>query len=98
MARVSLLGTLIVMQSVLLTVIHWSLLGIGVRVFNITRGVQFLQIRKYQRSTDLLIKKAPFSRLVREISAPLQANSQHGALRWQQSAVEALQHAAEVSA
>ena len=27
-----------------------------------------LQIRKYQRSTDLLIKKAPFVRLVREIA------------------------------
>ena len=50
------------------------------------------EIRKYQKSTDLLIKKAPFIRLVKEI--------QHGKLgrteiRMQRIAVEALQEAAE---
>ena len=47
------------------------------------------EIRKYQKSTDLLIKKAPFIRLVKEIL--------HGRteIRMQHKAVEALQEAAE---
>eukprot|EP00884_Botryococcus_braunii_P006709 jgi/Botrbrau1/16039/Bobra.7_2s0013.1 len=48
------------------------------------------EIRKYQRSTELLIRKAPFQRLVREITLGFQTN-----LRWRTSAVEALQEAAE---
>lgn len=36
------------------------------------RGVDLLeQIRHYQKSTDLLIRKAPFHRLVREITQDL---------------------------
>ncbi|XP_030579863.1 histone H3-like centromeric protein A [Archocentrus centrarchus] len=50
-----------------------------------------MEIRKYQKSTDLLLRKGPFSRLVREVC--------HGfsreALRWQVYALMALQEAAE---
>jgi histone H3 len=52
--------------------------------------VALREIRKYQRSTDLLIKKAPFQRLVREIALDFKPD-----LRFQHSAVEALQEAAE---
>jgi histone H3 len=48
------------------------------------------QIRKYQKSTELLIRKLPFQRLVREIAQATKTD-----LRWQASAVEALQEAAE---
>ncbi|KAK7898277.1 hypothetical protein WMY93_019130 [Mugilogobius chulae] len=49
------------------------------------------EIRKYQKSTDLLLHKAPFARLVREISERFS----HGPLRWQPLALRALQEAAE---
>jgi len=52
--------------------------------------VALREIRKYQKSTNLLIRKLPFQRLVREIAAEYKAD-----LRWQSSAVEALQQAAE---
>ncbi|DBB10171.1 hypothetical protein WJX82_001468 [Trebouxia sp. C0006] len=48
------------------------------------------EIRKYQKSTELLIRRAPFQRLVREITRDFQAD-----FRWQVRAVEALQEAAE---
>lgn len=48
------------------------------------------EIRKYQRSTDLLLSKAAFERVVRE-TAQLFAFD----LRWQPLAIMALQHAAE---
>lgn len=53
-----------------------------------TRALQ--EIRKYQKSTDLLIRKLPFQRLVREISQELRAD-----LRWQTPAIMALQEATE---
>ncbi|KAF8457158.1 histone-fold-containing protein [Terfezia claveryi] len=56
------------------------------------------EIRKFQKSTDLLIRKLPFSRLVREISHDIaQAMDMIGAdsLRWQSTAIQALQEAAE---
>jgi histone H3/H4 len=49
------------------------------------------EIKKYQKSTDLLIRRLPFGRLVREV----QLNFNHEALRWQARALEALQTAAE---
>lgn len=52
--------------------------------------VALREIRRYQKSTDLLIPKAPFQRLVREITAEYRAE-----FRWQLIAMEALQHAAE---
>ena len=59
------------------------------------------EIREYQKSTELLIRKAPFSRLVREIArgkdtfsrAHLDFNVMD--IRWQAAAILALQEAAE---
>ena len=52
--------------------------------------VALREIRRYQKSTDLLLKKAPFQRLVREI-----AQEYKNDLRFQSSAVMALQEASE---
>jgi histone H3 len=52
--------------------------------------VALREIRKYQKSTDLLIRKLPFQRLVREI-----AEEVSDGLRFQSFAVLALQEAAE---
>lgn len=52
--------------------------------------VALKEIRKYQKSTDLLIKKLPFQRLVREIAQDFKND-----LRFQSTAVLALQEAAE---
>ena len=52
--------------------------------------VALREIRRYQKSTDLLIRKAPFQRLVREIAQDIKAN-----LRFQSIAVLAIQEAAE---
>ncbi|XP_076614485.1 histone H3-like centromeric protein A [Chaetodon auriga] len=50
-----------------------------------------MEIRKYQKSTDLLLRKRPFSRLVREVCESFSRE----ALRWQVYALLALQEAAE---
>lgn len=50
------------------------------------------EIRKYQRSTDLLLPKLPFSRLVRETSDDCTLSC----FRWQSDAILALQEMAEV--
>ena len=52
--------------------------------------VALREIRRYQKSTDLLIKKAPFQRLVREVAQDYKAD-----LRFQSSAVMAMQEASE---
>jgi histone H3 len=52
--------------------------------------VAIREIRKYQKSTDLLIRKIPFQRLVKEI-----AQDYMGDLRFQSTAMLALQEAAE---
>ena len=52
--------------------------------------VALREIRKFQKSTDLLIRKLPFQRLVREIATDYKAD-----LRFQSQAVLALQEAAE---
>ena len=55
-----------------------------------------IDIRKYQKSTDLLIRKRPFKRLVREITQDIV--KQRGLpddLRFQSSAMFALQEASE---
>lgn len=49
-----------------------------------------LEIRKYQKSNELLMKKLPFQRLVREIACDFKAD-----LRFQSAAILALQEAAE---
>ncbi len=48
------------------------------------------EIRKYQKSTELLIRKLPFQRLVREIAQDFKTD-----LRFQSSAILALQEASE---
>ena len=52
--------------------------------------VALREIRKYQKNTELLIRKLPFQRLVREI-----ANDFKTDLRFQSQAVLALQEASE---
>jgi len=52
--------------------------------------VALREIRRYQKSTELLIRKLPFQRLVREI-----ANDRKRDLRFQSHAIMALQEAAE---
>jgi histone H3-like centromeric protein A len=47
------------------------------------------EIRQYQRSHDMLIRKLPFSRVVKEICDRLSGGA--NPLRWRASAVEALQ-------
>ena len=53
------------------------------------------EIRRYQQSTDLLLLKLPFSRLVREISQYLLPFHVARELRWQSQAIQALQEASE---
>ncbi len=53
--------------------------------------VALREIRRYQKNTDLLLKKAPFQRLVREVAQDFKT----GDLRFQSSAVMALQEASE---
>lgn len=57
--------------------------------------VALREIRKYQRSTDLLIRKLPFQRLVREICEDVKRSTQDEPVRFQSSALLALQEAAE---
>ncbi|TBU32798.1 histone-fold-containing protein [Dichomitus squalens] len=60
--------------------------------------VALREIRKYQKSTDLLIRKLPFSRVVREIALDMITDTvEYGdnGLRWQSSAILALQEATE---
>ena len=52
--------------------------------------VALREIRRYQRNTELLIRKLPFQRLVREVAQDFKAN-----LRFQSHAIMALQEASE---
>ena len=52
--------------------------------------VALQEIRKYQRSTDLVIRRAPFMRLVKEIAQEFKTD-----LRFQSTALMALQEATE---
>ena len=52
--------------------------------------VALRQIRKYQKSTELLIRKLPFQRLVREVAQKIKPD-----LRFQSTAILALQEASE---
>ena len=59
-------------------------------------GTQALrQIRKYQRSTELLIRKLPFQRLVREVSQEVSKDLGVDPFRYQSTAILALQEASE---
>jgi len=52
--------------------------------------VALREIRRYQKSTELLIRKLPFQRLVKEVAQDFKSD-----LKFQSSAVLALQEAAE---
>lgn len=52
--------------------------------------VALREIRRYQKSTELLIRKLPFQRLVREIASEIRTD-----YRFQASAIMALQEASE---
>ncbi|XP_069604732.1 histone H3-like centromeric protein A isoform X1 [Ranitomeya imitator] len=51
-----------------------------------------MEIRKYQKSTELLLRKAPFARLVREICMEYSRGMPYA---WQSTAIMALQESAE---
>merc|ERR1711865_630603 len=54
------------------------------------------EIRRFQRSTDLLIRKLPFARLVREIAQePYIRGRAEEPFRWTAEALMALQEASE---
>ena len=56
--------------------------------------VALREIRKYQKTTDLLIRKLPFQRLCREIAEDFKTLGSPDK-RWQSTAILALQEAAE---
>ncbi|KAJ2615324.1 centromeric DNA-binding histone H3-like protein cse4 [Coemansia sp. RSA 1365] len=63
-------------------------------------GIKALrEIRMYQKSTDMLIAKLPFARVVKEIAQDYVSDYTHSGtptgLRWQSSAILALQEASE---
>ena len=56
--------------------------------------VALREIRKYQKSTELLMRKLPFARLVREVAKDLTSMSSFpNGVRFQESAIIALQEA-----
>ena len=58
--------------------------------------VALREIRKYQKSTELLIRKLPFQRLVREIAQDIcRSENNMDFVRFQSHAILALQEAAE---
>ncbi|POY71854.1 putative 1,4-alpha-glucan branching enzyme [Rhodotorula taiwanensis] len=59
--------------------------------------VALREIRYYQKSTDLLLRRLPFARLVREIAMEFfeDEDGNSTGLRWQSSALLALQEATE---
>ena len=62
--------------------------------------VALREIRRYQKSTDLLMAKLPFGRIVREIASEFvtgyySADQDAAGLRWQSHALLCLQEAAE---
>jgi len=62
--------------------------------------VALREIRKYQKSTDLLLRRLPFARVVREIALDMITDAgrdydEETGLRWQSSAILALQEASE---
>jgi histone H3 len=54
------------------------------------KSVVLREINKYRKSTEMLIRKMPFQRLVREITGEIKSE-----MRFQSAALEALQEASE---
>ena len=63
-------------------------------IFDLSGTRALMEIRKYQRSTDLLLRKLPFARLVKEILRDHYARP-GVEYRWQATALLALQEATE---
>ena len=57
--------------------------------------VALREIKRYQKSTELLIRKVPFQRLVREVSQEVCKDLGKDPVRYQSTAILALQEAAE---
>ena len=57
--------------------------------------VALREIRRYQKSTELLIRKLPFQRLVREVSQEVSKDLGVDPFRYQSTAILALQEASE---
>ena len=77
--------------SLVMEIFNWIHRKIQVQIINAYFfPVALRQIRQYQKSTELLIRKLPFQRFCREIQIEYKET-----LRWQQSAFNALQEAAE---
>ena len=57
--------------------------------------VALMEIRRYQKTSELLVRKVAFQRLVREIAGRMFSNID--GLRFQSAAMLALQEASEVS-
>ena len=57
--------------------------------------VALREIRRYQKSTDLLIRKLPFQRVVKEVARDIAMDAGIADLRFQSHALLALQEAAE---
>jgi histone H3-like centromeric protein A len=53
------------------------------------------EIRKFQKSTDLLIQKLPFARVVKEVAQQYVDITNQLVYRWQSMAILALQEATE---
>jgi len=73
-------------------ILKTSPVKVGVKLHHRYRPgtVALREIRRYQKSTDLLIKKLPFQRIVREIAQDFKND-----LRFQTTALQALQESAE---
>ena len=71
----------------------WLGRGKGLIFFHLGT-VALREIRRYQKSTNLLIRKLPFQRLVREVAQEEQPWNRQD-YRFQSTAIEVLQEAAE---
>ena len=59
------------------------------------QSIALKEIRQYQKSTDLLLQKLPFQRLVREIAESICRENNTHMKRFQSTAILALQEASE---
>jgi histone H3/H4 len=53
------------------------------------------EIRHYQKTTEVLLRRLPFGRLVREVQTHIHEDPKFHAFRWKAEALHALQEAAE---
>jgi histone H3 len=58
-------------------------------------AVALREIRRYQKTTEMLIKQLPFCRLVREVAQDAAIGGLKSDMRWQKNAIRAIQESAE---